>query len=73
MYFVICVTFFSILAAIAYTWIWALLHCRGNLRLARVRMEWWLIFIAITPPFGALAYLLLHRDDPMVLHLGAKH
>jgi uncharacterized membrane protein YhaH (DUF805 family) len=73
MYFVIFVTIFSAFIAVITLWIWALLHCRGNQRLARIQMERWLIFIGITPPIGALIYLFLHRHDPVSLDIHLKN
>lgn len=69
MYFVILLTFFGALGLLAGIWILALLRCWGNLRLGRVEKERWLIFIALTPPIGAIIYFLRHRHDPELLNI----
>ena len=73
MYFVIFVTVLSILAALTFIWVWALLHCRSNQKLSQAQMERWLLFIALTPMVGALAYHYFHRHDPVVLNMRLKH
>jgi hypothetical protein len=72
MYFVIFVTFVSVLVALTYLWVSALLHCRGNQRLSPAQMERWLLFIALTPLVGAVFYHYLHRNDPTTLNM-LKH
>jgi hypothetical protein len=73
MYFVILTTVFLVIIGIGALWIWALLHCRGNQLLPWTHMEWWLLFIAVTPPIGALIYLYFHRHDPVSLDFRGSH